>query len=137
MLEKIPNDETMIALIGSPLYDVWMSLCSLIASKYDMERIWNRGFQEWKYEYKFRRGGKTLCTLYAKENNFSLLIVLGKAEREKFEAEKTGYSEKIRRVYDETQTYHDGKWMWLDVTETSLFPDIERLLLLKRKPNKK
>ena len=37
-------------------------------------RLWNKGFGDWMVEYKYRRGGKTLCTLYAKENNAALLI---------------------------------------------------------------
>ncbi|WP_430383866.1 DUF3788 family protein [Anoxynatronum buryatiense] len=34
-------------------------------------------------------------------------------------------------------TYHDGKWMMFELTDTSLFPEIEKLLQIKRKPNKK
>ena len=30
MLEKIPNAEDMVSLIGQPLYDMWNELCSLI-----------------------------------------------------------------------------------------------------------
>ena len=29
---------------------------------------WNNGGRKWKYEYKYRRGRKTLCALYAKES---------------------------------------------------------------------
>ncbi|MDD5901500.1 MAG: DUF3788 family protein [Lachnospiraceae bacterium] len=42
--------------------------------------MWSKGFGEWIYEYKFRRGGKTLCTLYMKQNVANILITLGKSE---------------------------------------------------------
>lgn len=136
MLENIPNEKAMTALIGSPLYAVWTTLCDLIEANYEMERLWNKGYRDWVYEYKYRRGGKTLCTLYAMESRISLLIVLGREERSRFEAEKEAYSKTVQEIYDETETYHDGKWVWLTLTDASLFPDIQKLLLLKRKPNK-
>ncbi len=72
MLEKIPTNEEMIALIGQPLFDIWTKLANFIESKYDMERLWSSGGKKWTYEYKYRRGGKTLCALYAKPNVFGL-----------------------------------------------------------------
>ncbi len=68
MLEKAPTNEEMISLIGESLFDVWVKFTNLIESRYDMERLWNSGGKRWTYEYKYRRGGKTLCALYAKEN---------------------------------------------------------------------
>lgn len=53
-----------------------------------MECLWNKGGKAWKYEYKYRRVGKTLCALYAKENCVGFMVVLGKNERLKFEADK-------------------------------------------------
>ena len=135
MLEKIPSEEEMVALIGQPLFEVWIKLCNLIESKYDMERLWNSGGKKWRYEYKYRKGGKSLCALYAKENVFGFMIIFGKDERAKFEVNRNVYSLEVQRVYDESTTYHDGKWMMFELTNTSLFPDMEKLLLIKRKPN--
>lgn len=137
MLEKVPTDEEMIALIGQPLFKVWTELSNLIESKYDMERLWNNGGKKWTYECKYRRGGKSLCALYAKENVFGFMIIFGKDERAKFEADRNDYSIEVQRIYDESMTYHDGKWMMFQLTDNSLFSDMEKLLRIKRKPNKK
>ena len=64
--------------------DVWNKLCALIDEKYEMERLWNKGGKAWTYEYKYRRGGKTLCALYARENCIGFMIIFGKDERAKF-----------------------------------------------------
>lgn len=137
MLDTIPNEEEMTALVGKSLYDVWTRLCALIDEKYDMDRLWNKGGKAWKYEYKYRRGGKTLCALYAKENCVGLMIVLGKEERSKFEADRENYSKEVQEIYDRTQTYHDGKWLMFEPVDTSLFHDLTGLLRIKRKPNRK
>jgi len=137
MLDRIPNAEEMTALVGKSLYDVWTKLCALIDEKYDMDRLWNAGGKAWKYEYKYRRGSKTLCALYARENCVGFMIVLGKDERAKFEADRENYAKEVQKIYDEAQTYHDGKWIMFAPVDTSLFHDLMRLLEIKRKPNRK
>ena len=137
MLNTIPTTEEMTTLVGKSLYEVWNNLCALIDEYYDMERLWDKGGKAWKYEQKYRRGGKTLCALYARENCVGFMVVLGKDERLKFEADKENYSQAVQEIYDNTHTYHDGKWVMFEPTDTSLFNDFIRLLSIKRKPNKK
>ena len=137
MLDMIPNAEEMTSLVGKTLYEVWNNLCALIDDKYNMDCLWNKGGKAWKYEYKYRWGGKTLCALYARENCIGFLIILGKNERLKFEDDKETYSKEVQEIYDSTHTYHDGKWLMFNPTDTSLFNDFIRLLNIKRKPNKK
>lgn len=137
MINIIPDENDMIALIGQSLYDVWQRPCAAIDEKYDMDRIWNSGGKSWTYEYKYRRGGKTLCSLYARENRMGFMIILGKDERAKFEAARNNYSELVQKIYEETKTYHDGKWLMFEPVDTSLFGDFVQLLAIKRKPNRK
>ena len=137
MLDVIPDEERMTALVGTSLYKVWNSLSALIAEHYDMGPSWDKGGKAWTYEYKYRRGGKTLCGLYARGNCIGFLVILGKDERLKFEQERETFSAEVQRIYDETRTYHDGKWLMFEPTDISLFDDFIRLLRIKRKPNKK
>ncbi len=133
---QIPTPETLEALTGKELYDLWTSLRQLIEQKYNMEQMWNHGGKKWTYEYKYRRGGKTLCALYAKEQTIGFMVILGKDERTKFESMREMFSNVAQKIYDETTTFHDGKWLMFELKDTSLFNDIERLLSIKRKPNR-
>lgn len=133
---QIPTPETLEALTGKELYDLWTSLRQLIEQKYNMEQMWNHGGKKWTYEYKYRRGGKTLCALYAKEQTIGFMVILGKDERTKFESMREMFSNTAQKIYDETTTFHDGKWLMFELKDTSLFNDIERLLSIKRKPNR-
>lgn len=137
MLDKIPDTKELTALVGQPLFEVWTKLCAAIDEKYEMECLWNSGGKAWTYEYKYRRGGKTLCALYARENNIGFMIILGKDERTKFEAERENYSPQVQKIYEETKTYHDGKWIMFEPTDTSMFDDFIRLLRIKRRQNRK
>ena len=52
MLENVPSQSTMTELLGLSLFKVWQELCSAIDEKYDMERLWATGGENWLYEYK-------------------------------------------------------------------------------------
>ena len=136
MADMIPGEEEMAALVGPSLYAVWNRLCMRIDETYDMDHLWNKGGKAWKYEYKYRRGGKTLCALYARENCIGFMVILGKEERLKFEADQDSYAKEVQETYSEAQTYHDGKWVMFEPVDTSLFDDFLRLLAIKRRPNR-
>lgn len=133
----MPSRSALEDMIGLNKSDIWTCLTESIDSLYDMDRIWNKGFGDWVYEYKYRRGGKTLCAFYAKQNTANILIILGKTEREKFELQRNDFSEQIRSLYDTIETYHDGKWLWIPIDEKLSSDDIINMLKIKRKPNRK
>ena len=124
MLDSIPTPEQLAELVGKELYEVWHRLCALIDEKYDMERVW-------------AAGGKTLCALYARSDCVGFMVIFGKDERQRFEADRDSYSVEIQRLYDEARTYHDGKWLMFEPKDTSMFVDFMRLLGIKRRPNRK
>ena len=39
------------------------------------------------------------------------MIIFGKDESVKFEADRENHSEKVKKIYDEANTCHDGKWV--------------------------
>ena len=83
-------------------------------------------------------GAAKLCARYTRGGNcIGFMVILGRAERLKFEADRERYTEEVQKVYDEAQTYHDGKWLMFEPTDTSLFDDFMGLLRIKRRPNRK
>lgn len=115
----------------------WDELTEAVDSLYDVDRLWNKGFGDWKIEYKYRRGGKTLCTFYAKNGVANLLIIYGKAEREKFEKIKESVSKPLQDIYENTEVLHDGKWLWIPLDDKVMITDIIAMLKIKRRPNRK
>ena len=134
VLKEIPTREALRALMGEEKLVAWERMALIIDSLYDMETLWSDGGKRWKIEYKYRRGGKTLCCLYAKEGCFGLMIIFGLEERARVDAMRDALSAGTVRAYDEAQTYHDGKWVMFD--EALPGKDLVRLLAVKRRPNK-
>ncbi len=90
-----------------------------------------------KDELKFKQGKKTILTIYIKEDKYVFLIIFGKQERAVLEERKSEFSEYVCRYYDGAKTYHDGKWMFFDVTSLEQLEEIKQLILIKKKPNRK
>ena len=65
------------------------------------------------------------------------MIIFGKDERTKFEDIRGTLSNAVCRQYDEAKTYHDGKWVMLEPSNTAEFDDYIKLLAMKRKTNRK
>ena len=129
--------EVVNSLLSPETLKIWERMTAAIDALYDVDRLWDKGFGQWQVEYKYRRGGKTLCTFYAKEGEAVLLITYCKAEREKFEAIRDSVSEHIQKIYDETATLHDGKWLWIPLDDALKTDDVITMLKIKRRPNRK
>lgn len=130
-------EECVPQMLAAPLMEAWRRLTARVDDLYDVDRLWDKGFGCWKVEYKYRRGGKTLCTLYAREGEAKLLITLGKAEREKFAQRRETFSVSTQQQFDATPILHDGMWMWISIDDTLDLNDVEGLLKIKRRPNRK
>ena len=43
----------------------------------------------------------------------------------------------VLETYYNAKTFHDGKWVMFNIIDNSIIEDLKKLLLVKRKPNKK
>lgn len=132
-MEKIGREE-LERLVGINKVNIFYHITDVITSLYETEQIWNNGGKKWTYEYKFRKSGKTLCAFYFKENTLGFMIIFGKDERIIVEEIRNELSSDVIKTYDDAQTFHDGKWVMLNITDYSISEDIKKLLFIKRKP---
>lgn len=135
-MENIKREE-LERLVGTAKVNIFYDIVDIITSLYNMDQTWNNGGKKWTYEYKFRKSGKTLCAFYFKENILGFMIIFGKDERAKVEGIRNELSSDVLEVYDNAQTFHDGKWVMLNITDYSILEDLKKLLFIKRKPNRK
>ena len=113
-------------------FNAFMDLLRFIRVNYIMDELWDG-----KEELKFQRSGKTLIALCIKDNCFNALLVFGKAERAIFDEVRGGFSKFICDYYDNSHTYHDGKWMFIDIMNGTYLNDIFEMLKIKKKANRK
>ena len=81
---------------------------------------------------KFKKRGRNLCTLYAREQYFTLLIVIGKKEAPYLEALLPHLGDSMQEIIQETAEGNGQRWLMIDVEdEGSVYQDIWKLLALR------
>jgi len=130
--------EELLPLLGDSK-SAWDELTAFINQHYEMDEKWDakKPASNYRNELKYQRGGKTLTTLYLRDGYFEVNIICGKSEMEIFEQRRDEFSPKIQKAYDDVEVCHGQKWMFVELHDNSLLDDIFKLLLIKRKPNRK
>jgi hypothetical protein len=86
---------------------------------------------------KFRQGKKTILSINIHPDHYDFQIIFGRIEREKFDARRDEFPQWIRDIYDNSHTYHDGKWMMFTIADLEALEAIKPLIFIKKKPNRK
>ena len=131
-----PTAEEMVSFIGERAKEAWLEIRQFLEDRYDLvpETIFYGAKYGWTIRY--RKGGKTLCSLFPERGGFTVLIVLGKKESEKALLIRDELSSKIRKLLGDTEQLHDGRWLWIRLLTASDTDDVKKLLQIKRKPKK-
>ncbi len=130
-----PTLEQVEAWIGSDAYSFWMQVTRLIEQTYPnvFTPEWLFGGKKHGWSLRYKKS-HSFCTLVPERQRFALLIVFGAEERTGVEAIRQELSARTLGEYDAAETYHDGKWLLLDVDTAERVADVERLLQVKRRP---
>jgi hypothetical protein len=84
----------------------------------------------WYLRYK---KSKSFCQFIPRQKKFIILIVFGAKERDQVEKVTGDLNPKTKAEYDKAKTYHDGKWLFLNVGNKDIVKDAQKLLSMKRK----
>lgn len=130
-----PNESAIRQWVGSKAFAHWTELQNWIAAFYpgvfSPDWIYGGKRRGWSLRYKKT---KAFCTLLPEYRRVSVLVVLGGAERQKFEERRYAWSPPLVRHYDEAPAYPDGKWLTLAISSAADRRDVTELLTMKRPP---
>jgi hypothetical protein len=131
-----PSEKDIIRFIGhKSAVLAWNNLEGYLSSHYSLHaKELQFGGQKYGWSLRYRRGGKTLCTLHPEEGGFTVLIVFGKKEVEQFNIHQNEFSRELVTLFQETKQLHDGKWLWIRIRNSDLLDDIKQMLSFKRSP---
>jgi len=115
----------------------WVDLRQYIADYYTFMPEMDFGGKNYGWMIRYRRSGKTLCSLYPERGAFTALVVLGRQESEKAFAMIDELTPHVAGILRDAKPLHDGRWLWIRVISTDDADSIKRLLAAKRKPKKR
>lgn len=127
----IPQIEDFRAVIHNRLFEEFLqSMKAVYSCEPQME--FSKCAWEYGWNMKFKKKGRNLCTLYAREQYFTLLIVIGKKEAPFLEAMLPQLDAVLQEIILETAEGNQQRWLMIDVEdEGSLYQDIWKLLALR------
>jgi hypothetical protein len=134
--KSAPPDESKVRdWLGRESFRHWTKLRSWIDESYPgvFAPDWLYGGKKRGWSLRYTKT-KSLCTLVPAYKQLSVLVVLGGAEREKFEQRRYSWSPELVKLYDETRTYHDGKWLTVAVSSAGQRHEVTELVGMKRPP---
>ncbi len=86
------------------------------------------------WNVKFKKSGKSLCTIYPRESYFTALIVVGRKEKEAVEASLPNCTAQLQEIYEQTQEGNGQRWLMIDLEDQdSLYQDSLRLIKIRSK----
>jgi hypothetical protein len=126
-----PTDREILETIGDTA--AWHEFRQYLESSYESApELVDYGKHGWTIRY--RKRGKTLCSLFPEKGAFTVLVVLGKKETDKAFSMMDQFNLSVRKLLDDAEQRHDGRWLWIRVCKQSDIDSIKELLKLKRKP---
>lgn len=127
-----PTIEEIGEYINNPLF---LQFCSQIKTLYacpelieysscSMEKGWN---------IKFKKSGKSLCTIYPREGYFTTMVVIGPKEKECVEAMLPGCSTALQELYQQTREGNGQRWLMIDLEDDDeLYQEVFQLIQIRR-----
>lgn len=111
-----PDIEEIKGYIGTRVFN---EFCFEITEKYKTKTLIEHSCCTFApgWNVKFKKSGKNLCTVYPKENYFTVLVVIGQREKERAESLLSECSPEIQRIYAETKEGNGQRWLMIDVED--------------------
>ncbi|MCI9598050.1 MAG: DUF3788 domain-containing protein [Firmicutes bacterium] len=127
-----PTLEEIGQYVNNPIF---MEFCSEIKETYKCGEKIEFSSCSWEHGWniKFKKSGKTLCTIYPREHYMTVMIVVGRKEKEFIEAILPECTAELQQTYHQTQEGNGQKWLMIDVEDQGrLYHDILRFIEIRR-----
>ncbi len=74
-----------------------------------------------------------MCTIYPRENYFTVLVVVGKKEKDAVKAILQEFNPILRDIYCQTKDGNGQRWFMIDLEDKeNMYSDIFRLIDIRR-----
>lgn len=85
------------------------------------------------WNVKFKKSGRSLCTIYPREIYFTVMAVVGRREKEAVEAMLPDCVPRPREIYVKTREGSGQRWLMIDLEDRDeVYRDVLRLIEIRR-----
>lgn len=127
-----PTLEEIAAYIRNPLFGTF---CSRISETYKCKEKIEYSSCSMKpgWNIKYKKAGRTLCTIYPEEYCFTVMVVTGRKEKDTVEAALPDCTKELQKIYEQTQEGNGQRWLMIPLEDPDgLYEDVLRLIEIRR-----
>lgn len=131
-----PSMAQLCDYVNNPLLE---DLCSHMEAEYQSKPMleYSRCSMQFGWNVKYKKAGRTLCTLYPMEGYYIALVVIGDRERFETESMLPFFTTYTQQLWLETKTGMGQKWLMIHVTDHMILEDVKQLIAIRRNKKKK
>lgn len=126
-----PSLEELGAYIGNPVFN---QFCAEVKNKYKCREKTEFSSCSWGpgWNIKFKKSGKTLCTIYPREFYFTVMVVVSKTEKASVEAILPNCTVELQKIYTQTKEGNGQRWLMIDLEDNGeMYHDLFRLIEIR------
>lgn len=135
-IDTQPDMAQLEAYIATPL---WNELRAYVEKTYEVqphvEHSTCSGAPGWNVKYK--KAGRSLCTLYPDRGYFTCLVCIGGAESVEAELLLNTCTDYVRELYSNVKPFNGARWLMIGVTNADVLADVKMLIGCRAKVKKK
>ena len=132
---KQPSMEAISRYVNNPL---WEELCQYIEEEYQISPVFEYSRCSMPgWNVKYRKAGRSLCTLYPMEGYFVALVVISEREKMEMESALPSFTAYLQQLYHDTQEGMGQKWLMIEVRDQSVLGDVRQCIAIRRKSKKR
>lgn len=132
-MQYVPTIEELWEYVGNSLLE---DFCRIMDEEYKANCKIEFSKCSWEYGWniKFKKSGKGLCTIYPRENYFTVLVVVGAKEKEPVETILPELSTVTQDIYHQTKEGNGQRWLMIDLEDADgVYEDVLKLIAIRRK----
>ena len=128
-----PTLEDISEFIGN---DLWGDMNDFLRQTYGVQpqTAYSSCSAQRGWNVKYKKGGKSLCTLYPMDGYFIALVVIGAKETAEAEMLMPLCTNYTQELYRQTAFSAGGRWLMMNVTDEKIWEDAKNLIKLRVKP---
>ena len=123
-----PTLEDIAAYVRNP---VFRDFCAELMERYGCREAieYSACSMEPGWNVKFKKSGRSLCTVYPRETFFTVMAVAGRREKEAVEAMLPDCTPQLREIHSRTREVNGQRWLMIDLEDRDrLYEDVFRLM---------
>lgn len=122
-----PTPEQIKEFINNPLWD---NLNNALISTYNVEPKleYSKCSMQRGWNVKYKKRGKSLCTLYPQEGSFKALVIVNESNRVEADLFINTCCDYIKQIYSEIDFFNSSKWLMIQIDNISVLNDTLELI---------